>query len=604
MTSPRSTTRFTGVQRPAQRVQWTTGCVADAIERSYRGRLLGFIEGEESEAVQLFSTESRAGATAGDWYGEHVGKWLVAATLAHRRTEDDALRMRIARVLAYLVAQQEEDGYLGTYARDARCRMTHPDAPGTRSWDPWVHAWMIRGLLAGSKELDDRRALDAASRIGGLLSALFADRPGALLRIGNHQGLSSAVVIEPLALLTLETGDPSYASLAEGIVAAMEDVGLPILSGADQGLDISSVGTGKAYQLCWILAGLVALTRATGDRTYLDAAAAWWRNISDGHLTPMGGPWGGIGTHKEVFNVGGFFSPEGLTETCSTASWMALSRGLFEMTGDVRYVEACERSLNNALLGAMDENGSDWCYFTFPNGRRNNTYYWACCKSSGALALEEIAQLAVTSNEQGVVVNLLEPCRARVVREGCEIGIVLEQRRSSPWRIEVALDPELPLEFELAIRIPEWASNVEAMVVGTDSQLAATDGYLRVRRLWSSGDRVILNGEVSLKVTAKTQTVDHHGQEIVRNDYAFVSFGPCVYATSLIDGYKKQETLRLSHLFPESSFRVDEPSKEGELPTIYYVQTARQAIAFRPYFEAGGRHDGGWRTTWFAVSWQ
>ena len=44
------------------------------------------------------------------WIGEHVGKWLHAATLAWANTGDAALRAKLDRVAAELIAAQEPDG--------------------------------------------------------------------------------------------------------------------------------------------------------------------------------------------------------------------------------------------------------------------------------------------------------------------------------------------------------------------------------------------------------------------------------------------------------------------------------------------------------------
>ncbi|MFX4929745.1 beta-L-arabinofuranosidase domain-containing protein, partial [Acinetobacter baumannii] len=80
----------------------------------------------------------------------------------------------------------------------------------------------------------------------------------------------------------------------------------------------------------------------------------------DHHLTPTGGPWGGIGGHKEVFNARGHFAVDGMVETCSTMTWLKLSTLLYGITQDRMYIDAVHQSLHNALLGAADPNGRDW----------------------------------------------------------------------------------------------------------------------------------------------------------------------------------------------------------------------------------------------------
>lgn len=568
------------------RVTWLPGPVSDAVAGSEMGRLRRFLWTEESEALVLFNEAHRAVSDNGDWYGEHVGKWLVAASHAFRRTEDKELGEAITRVVANLVANQETSGYLGTYAAEAACRFTNPGAQTLRTWDLWIHAWVMLGLLRTGH-------VEPARKIGDLLVATFPAVHPSVLDLGNHAGLSSSVILEPLAELTLATGDRRYVELAVATVAQMEARGLRIL--AEDG-DVAELGTGKAYQICWTLTGLVAMYRATEDARYLRAAQAWWANIEAHHLTPQGGPWGGIGTHKEVFNAKGFFSPYGMVETCSAASWMALSRELFLVTGEERYVAAVERTLLNTILGAQDANGHDWCYFTFPNGRRNNTYHWACCKSSGALALEEFAGLAATMTGEGVAVNLVIPFIVRFEFEGAS-GVLRQTGDEERIRLSVELDE--PKEMTVAVRIPQWAK-LSAVRVGDEVVVNphVVNGYLWLARTWNPGDRVEVDLDVPIRVTPYTHTVDHHGQEVVRMDYAYLSRGPYVYATGLIDGYRKEETLRLARLTPEAPFR---PGADGE---ILLHQPGREPIPFRPYYEAGGRHDGAWRTTWLQVAWQ
>jgi len=574
----------------ASMFEWGEGPIGDAVRASEAGRLRRFIKDEESEAVSLFSPEAREVSDSGDWYGEHAGKWLIAACGAWSRTGDSQLAESIERVVRCLLDSQEENGYLGTYGVDAACRFTHPDAKKARTWDLWVHAWAILGLLKVAKTLGTEGALEAATKIGDLIVATFPSVHSSVLDLGNHAGLSSSVVLEPLAELTSATGDHRYVNLALATLEEMERRGLYVLSAGSRNLDVAELGTGKAYQICWTLVGMVSVSRVVSDDQMLGAVTALWENIRDEHLTPMGGPWGGIAGHKEVFNVRGFFSPYGMVETCSAASWMTLCRALFDVTGDEKFVEAYERTLTNTVLGALDENGQDWCYFTFPNGRRNNTYHWACCKSSGAMALEEAATMVATARGEAVLVNLLVSCRITVG------SMVLQLVRSADeFVIEVVEAPDE--EADLWVRAPNWA-DLEAVQMNEETQPACIEhGYLRWRRVWVKGDRVSLSFDCPTRVHSKTFTVDHHGQEVVRMDYAYVSKGPYVYATGLFDGFRKEETLRLAKLNPSAPFR-----QRGEALDLYLP--GREPIEFLPYFKAGGRHEGAWRTTWLQVAWQ
>lgn len=554
-------------------------------------RLRRFIRDADSESVKIFDREKRA--DVGDWYGEHLGKWLVAASHAALRTGDPELSGSVAGVVAHILSQQEPDGYLGTYTNDAACRFTNPESEKGRTWDLWVHAWNIKGLLAAVEVPGVEGAKEAAYRIGDLLAETFRER--SVLDLGNHVGLSSAVLIEPLCLLTLHhEGDPKYADLARRTVEEMEARGLPILSIGEGNIDVSALGTGKAYQILWVAAGLTALSWAVGDERFLKSAQAIWESVANDHLTPLGGPWGGVGKHKECFNEAGYFGPYGMVETCSAASWMLLSRELFILTGEEKYVAAFERTLLNTLLGAMEPGGREWCYFTFPNGHRHHTYHWACCKSSGAMALEEASDMVVSpmgketpESPPGIQINLLLSC------ETGDNGLRFRIEENSVTILEAPSGPRA-----LAIRIPEWA-DLKSVRLNSEPRPERPDNrYLHLVGVWKPGDRIELDLEIPIRVHPFTYSVDHHGQEVVRQDYACVSRGPYVYATGLIDGYRREETLRLARLNPESWFRVT-----GER-TIELRQPGRDPIVFQPYFEAGGRHDGAWRATWMGVAWQ
>ena len=73
------------------------------------------IDANESRRLVLVDTEPLLAGyrhRPGDqpWIGEHVGKWMHAATLAWAYTGDEALRRKLDTVAAALIATQEPDG--------------------------------------------------------------------------------------------------------------------------------------------------------------------------------------------------------------------------------------------------------------------------------------------------------------------------------------------------------------------------------------------------------------------------------------------------------------------------------------------------------------
>ena len=49
------------------------------------------------------------------WQGEHIGKWIHAATLAYNVTGDEKIKKDLDEMVERLLATQLPNGYMGTY---------------------------------------------------------------------------------------------------------------------------------------------------------------------------------------------------------------------------------------------------------------------------------------------------------------------------------------------------------------------------------------------------------------------------------------------------------------------------------------------------------
>jgi uncharacterized protein len=586
------------------------GLLGEAVEASRRGRLHRFIAGPGSPAIALFLRAVADKNLEGDWYGEHAGKWLVAASRAAARSGDAELAANVRAVADFLCAQQEADGYLGTYAAPRRFMVKQPPkpltwdgAPSLRTWDIWTHSYLILGLLEAHRHFAEPAWLAAARRIGDLCARTLEGID--ITTLGNHHGMSATVLMDPACELYLVTGERRYLDLAERILTqADRHAPLALLSRALAGADAADIATGKAYQLLWNLVGLAKLHRATGRPELLDAVDALWTNIREKHLSLGGGPWGGVAHRsREVFNAPGSFVPEAYVETCSTLAWLQLNRELLRLSGDARYAEEIERTAYNDLLGAVAPNGEDWCYYSFPNGRRVHTTYWRCCKSSGAMALEELPPLAVSGGDGEVAVHLYGPLTARVG----SVGLRIETGYPYDGDVTLALDLGASSRFTLKLRCPSWADGAHAEV--GDERFAGTPGsYLAIDRIWQPGDVVTLclPMKVALHERRNRNVQESRApdgsavlQTVLNLGYVALTRGPLVFATPLIDGFKTAETVKLPDMPLEQW--VSEVAG-AEVPTLRVNLGYRPPLDFQPYFLAGGREDGAWRLTWLSTA--
>ena len=471
---------------------------------------------------------------------------------------------------------------------------------------------MTLGLLEVHQRWPKPQYLAAACAIGDLFFRTLTEGRINIAELGLHHGLSATVMLDAAVELYIASSQQRYLDLALQILKqANERPELELLPQLLAGVDLAEISTGKAYQLSWNMVGLAKLYRVTGDQQYLRAVQNGWESIRQNHLTLGGGPWGGVGQRsREVFNPAGIFSPEGYVETCSTLSWLQLNRELLMLTGEARYAQEIERSAYNDLLGAMAPNGEDWCYYSYPNGRRVFTTYWRCCKSSGAMALEELPALAYQMTAPATLsVNLYGPGSARFTTDSCG-SVLLEQRTDYPFGsdIQIVVTPEQTVKFSIRLRIPDWAEQAALYVNGGVCETAiAADSYALIERVWNPGDVITLSLPMPLRLQRKTsrslqQSKDPAGvlveQEVMHYDYVAITRGPLVYASDLIDGFKTHETIRLPAGDDAQLLELLEPAPGYAGPTVRLKLDYREPLSFQPYFEAGGRRDGSWRLTW------
>jgi hypothetical protein len=551
------------------------------------------------------------------WQGEHVGKWLHAASLAAGATGDPKLDEALRAVVAKLIAAQESDGYLGTYApKDRFYNKASTGDPTT--WDIWTERYAIYGLLSYCGSHNDPAALRTCEEAGDLLMKSVGPPSGDVTRFGTRHGLSSAVLLESIVMLYRQTGDARYLDFAKYIARNIErNPELRIAAAMYAGEDVTVPGDGKAYQLMAVLLGYVELYRATGDKEYLETAVTAWEKILASHVNVAGGPWSyqaKKATNQECFAPPQYFHPTNCVETCSTTTWIQLSLSLFDLTGEARYADAAEVATFNQLLGAQSPNGKDWAYHSMLNmPERGYSNEITCCASSGPRALEVYARHLICVAKDRLVVNSYVPSVVSLDRAGGLSGRVVTEG-SYPFASECAMRFELPAPatFSVDFRLPVGARAVKMKINGARIEPErSAPGFFRVRRVWNPGDRVALQFDFPLRTHFQTAS------DGVR--WVAFSWGPLALAQSLVTQTDHPQNVLLVEQESEDGNRWLEPmlatgkasvhsdNATEELDTSrapagpakaampsWRLKTPRKIIMI-PYFQAGAQ-GGGVRT--------
>jgi DUF1680 family protein len=484
-----------------------TGWIGGRIQANEAGRLAKI---DTDRLLEGF--RKRPGRQSYD--GEHVGKWLHAATLAWVNTGDPALRQKLDYTVAELTKCQQEDGYLGTYLEKDRWT----------EWDVWAHKYNLIGLITYMRYTGNMEPLPACRRMGDLLCNTFGDEPGKrdIINAGWHVGLAPTSVLEPMVLLYRLTGDKRYLEFCQYILRAWEHPNGPkIVSTLLTAKRVDKVGNGKAYEMLSCLNGALEYYRTMGDPKILEACQNAWQDIVKNRLYLTGAASYGELFHDDfdlpnVANVG---------ETCVTVTWLQFNAQLLRLTGEARFAEQLEHVVLNQLFGAQKCDGSAWGYYVQMEGKKpyTSTLDGQCCLSSGPRGVALIPTFAASTDEAGVVVNLYDAGTAKLtLKDQTAVTLVTETRYPAEEQVRIKVGLAGEKEFALKLRMPAWCRVPLVQVKGQPvTPTPGPDGYVAVQRSWKDGDQV----ELRFKLEPRVVVGDHknHGK-------LAVLYGPLVLA--------------------------------------------------------------------------
>ncbi len=444
------------------------------------------------------------------WDGEHVGKWLHAATLAWVYSGDPALRAKLDATAAGLCQCQLKDGYLGTYLEKDRWT----------EWDVWAHKYNLIGLITYMRYTGNMTPLPTCRRMADLLCQTFGDQPGQrdIIKAGHHIGMAPTSVLEPMVLLYRLTGEPRYLDFCNYIVRSWEQPNGPhIVSRLLDGKGVNEVGNGKAYEMLSCLNGALELYRTTGDRKFLAACQNAWQDIVDHRLYLTG-----AASYCEMFHDE-FDLPNinNVGETCVTVTWLQFNAQLLRLTGEARYAEQLEHVVLNQLLGAQQPDGAGWGYYVQMEGKKpySASLDGHCCLSSGPRGIALLPTFAITTDRDGAVINLYEAGTAHLtLRDGAKVKLKMETRYPTDGHIRITVELDEPKEFSIKLRLPAWCQ--DSSIKPSGARLG-DDGYTVLRRKWKADDTIELN----LKLEPRIVVGDHLNQ-----GKAAILYGPLVLA--------------------------------------------------------------------------
>jgi DUF1680 family protein len=478
---------------------------------------------ELERAGTLDNLRIAAGRVSGERRGmvfsdSDVYKWLEALAWEIGRQPSAELESLARETIDLVSAAQEPDGYLNSW-----CQVVDPAWRWTdleMGHELYCAGHLIQAGVAFARATGDVSLLTVARRFADLIVDTFGS--DADPRTDGHPEVESALVE-----LYRETSDRRYLSLADKLTArrgfgffAGGRFNLPYYQDAEPVREARSIG-GHAVRALYLAAGVTDLYAESGDEALLGALLRQWDDLASGktYLT------GGIGSRHAGEAIGDPYElppDRAYCETCAAIASIMWNWRLLLVTGDSRFADAIEWTLYNGFLSGLSLDGGSF-FYTNPlqsrNGERRHRWHpVACCPPNIMRLLASLHHYLATTSDGGVQLHQYATSTIRaVVPVAGPVELAVET--GYPWSGSVTVEVVAcgDAEWTLSLRVPGWARG--AVV---DSQPVAP-GYAELTRRWRPGDRVVLELDVSPRLTAPNPRID-----AVRGCLA-LERGPVVY---------------------------------------------------------------------------
>jgi uncharacterized protein len=448
-----------------------------------------------------------------------VYKWIEALAWEIGREPSAELERLAADAVALVASAQEADGYLNTW-----CRLVDPAWRWTdleQGHELYCAGHLIQAAVALRRATGDTTLLTVAQRFADLIDDVF--RGGAQTGTDGHPEIEVALVE-----LYRCTGEKRYLELADALTTR-RGYGQFGSGHFDRRYyqDLEPVREthtiyGHAVRALYLAGGVTDLYAETGDPALLDAMLHQWNDLASTktYLT------GGIGSRHGGESIGDPYElppDRAYCETCAAIASIMWNWRMLLVTGESRFADLIERTLYNGFLSGLSLDGRTFFYVNPLQSRGGHgRASWdpvACCPPNIMRLLASIHHYIATTSGAGVQLHQYAPARIDAVDPAGD-PVEIRVETEYPWRgeveIEIVAGGSVP--WTLSLRIPDWAHGATV-----DGEPVAAGGYADLTRDWVAGDRVTLDLDLAVRLTAPNPRID-----AVRGCLA-IERGPIVY---------------------------------------------------------------------------
>lgn len=505
----------------------------------------------------------------GPFPGFYEGHYLSAISLMAAQTGDATLRERVNHLVAELGKCQQALG--GSYLFASPEAEFEPDRLDGVAWYR-MHK-LMEGLLDAHRQADNTQALEILNQLANWIDRRMRSYGNEFEKVKKVEYGGMTEALENLYSITR---NPRHHEMA----LAWEQRGR-ILDPFHRHEDF----TEHANTLLAKMVGAARIAELDPEEAYHRVACEnfWDLVAGSGRKTYA---TGGTSVHEAMPGTSALADTQSRMpqETCVSYNLLKVTRSLYHLTGDAKYMDYYERCLYNAILGSQDP-VTGWKTYYQPlhanalKDFRSNLTGCYCCNGTGLENPSQYGSTIYSQDAGGLRVNLFIPS----VLDWPEKGVRLRQTTRFPAEPTTGLDIHAanPVTMDISIRVPEWCRQGFSISVNGDPQpLNAREGsYAVIHRTWKSGDRIDCTLPMSF---SKYPMPDKPSQlAFLRGPLVMVGDGARPWLGELV-GNAEDPRNWLNHL--DSWFA---PVK-GDNLHFTATDDAGRTIGFRPYHQVGG----------------
>jgi hypothetical protein len=509
------------------------------LEQQMKLQLSG-LSGHLDEFWPDIKESSWFGGTAEGW--ERVPYWLDGVIPLAYQLDDAALRGKIDRAVDYILAHQQEDGWLGPVG---------DNNPRHKPYDVWPLFPLFKALIQYQEASNDERIVPALTKCAKKIDQLITKEP-----LYSWAHFRAADFVESLYWLHQKTGDEALIEIARKALSQAYDWRAHFEHFEEKysekttqfGLDNHGVNNGMALKfgaMRW---------RLTGDEADRNLGLLMLEKLDRFHGQPTG-----MFTCDEHYAGR---SPSQGTELCTVVEAMHSLELLCAATSDPQYADRLERLAFNALPATFKKDMTAHQYdqqcnqvvcaregehVYVNNGPDSNLFglepNFGCCTANLHQGWPKfVSNLWMKTNDGGLAAVGYAPCEVKT-----QVGdqdVEIEVRTGYPFRnvVIVKVSTKQPATFPLHLRLPYWSDKVHLLFKDSNltvdgERIDAPEGGTLVTK--PGGSMLKVSGDWKGLTTFVIQFEDPVQLYRGANNSAAVVRGPLVFALPIKANWKK-----------------------------------------------------------------